>query len=301
MAGVASLSTASGRHRLLIGCAPDVQRPPPYGPVLVAVRTVAQAASRACVGNINDATAALSLPDNPPRVGVRHRRSVPATRGHGKRQRLAPLSAQPQPVARRSTAYLLIKPFDRRQSQLPPRAPGPRSPATGAAATAPPRARSHAPPLPPALRQRLLRQRIAILDRCRRLAVRQPPRRGSRQQQRLLALVVRVVEHRDFGPLRRLARQERQRAARSRAYRAPAATNASSIPRLNRDGPLYVFPPESLHHRHDPTSSRQCSSAGPDPLRSFRRTPLAGPQEPVEPDSRNRTGLNAWAARARRG
>ncbi len=112
---------------------------------------------------------------------------------------------------------------------------------------------------------------------------------------------VRVVEHRDFDPLHRLARQERQRAARSRAYRARAVTNVSSIPRLDRDGPLYVFPPESLHHRHDPTSSRQCSSAGPDPLRSFRRTLLAGPQEPVEPDSRNRTGLNAWAARARRG
>ena len=108
-------------------------------------RPVAQAASRACVVNTNDPTAGLSITANPPRVSVRHRRSLPATRGHGKRQRLAPLSAQPQPVARRSTASLLIKPFDRRQSQLPPRAPCPRSPAPAAPATTP-RARSRAPP-----------------------------------------------------------------------------------------------------------------------------------------------------------
>ena len=83
-------------------------------------------------------------------------------------------------------------------------------------------------------RQRPLRQRIPILDRPRRFAVRQPPLRGARQRQRLLALVVRVVELRDIDPLRRLARQERQRAARRRVYRARAVNNASSIPRLSR-------------------------------------------------------------------
>ena len=131
-------------------------------------------------------------------------------------------------------------------------------------------------------RQRPLRQRIPILDRPRRFAVRQPPLRGARQRQRLLALVVRVVELRYIDPLRRLARQERQRAARRRVYRARAVNNASSIPRLSRDCPLYVFPPESLHRRHEPTPSGQRSSARRDPLSSFRRMLLAGLQDAVQ-------------------
>ena len=119
---------------------------------------------------------------------------------------------------------------------------------------------------PPEPRQRSSRQRIPILDRRRRLPVRQPPRRGARQHQRLLALVVRVVEHRDLDPLRRLARQERQRAARRRVYRARAVNNSSSIPRLSKDWSSLRFPPDSLHRRHEPTPSVQGSSAGPDPL-----------------------------------
>ena len=54
---------------------------------------------------------------------------------------------------------------------------------------------------------------------------------------------MRVVEHRDIDPLRRLARQERQRAARRRVYRARAVNNSSSVPRLSRDSPLYVLRP----------------------------------------------------------
>ena len=98
---------------------------------------------------------------------------------------------------------------------------------------------------PPEPGQRCSRQRIPIVvvDRHRRFAVRQPPLRGARQRQRLPALVVRVVELRDIDPLRRLARQERRRAARRRAYRARGVNNSSSIPRLSRDCPLHVFRP----------------------------------------------------------
>ena len=65
----------------------------------------------------NHPTAGLPVPDNPPRVSVRHRRSLPATPG---RERLAPLSGQPQPVAGR---LRLVDqwPVGRRQPQLPPR------------------------------------------------------------------------------------------------------------------------------------------------------------------------------------
>ena len=85
-------------------------------------------------------------------------------------------------------------PFDQRQPQLPSRETAPEA--------------RHPRRLPPLLhvlddihrrrpherRQRPLRQRTPILDRPRRFAVRQPPLRGARQRQRLLALVVRVVD-----------------------------------------------------------------------------------------------------------
>ena len=60
------------------------------------------------------------------------------------------------------------------------------------------------------------RQRIVVLDRPRRLAVGQPAPRGvgQPQRQRLLALVVGVVEHSDLDRRRPLAGPERQRAAR---------------------------------------------------------------------------------------
>ena len=63
-------------------------------------------------------------------------------------------------------------------------------------------------------RQQRPRQRIVVLDRPRRLAVRPPPRRGVRERQRLLALVVVVVEHRDLDRPRRLARLEGQQPGR---------------------------------------------------------------------------------------
>ena len=68
---------------------------------------------------------------------------------------------------------------------------------------------------PPEPRQQRARQRIGVLDRPGRLAVRQPPARGVRQRQRhrLPALVVIVVEHRDRDRLRGLARREAERAA----------------------------------------------------------------------------------------
>ena len=71
---------------------------------------------------------------------------------------------------------------------------------------------------PPEPRQQRPRQRIVVLDRPGGLAVRQPARRGVRQpqRQRLLALVVGVVEHPDLDLLRRLARPELQPPARRR-------------------------------------------------------------------------------------
>ena len=45
----------------------------------------------------NDPKAGHSIQDHPSRVRVRHRGSLPATRGHCKRPRLGPLSGQPQP------------------------------------------------------------------------------------------------------------------------------------------------------------------------------------------------------------
>ena len=69
---------------------------------------------------------------------------------------------------------------------------------------------------PPEPCQQRPRQRVRVFDRPRSLAVGHPPRRGVRKRQRLLALVVRIVEHRHLDRLRRLARLERQRAARRR-------------------------------------------------------------------------------------
>ena len=68
----------------------------------------------------------------------------------------------------------------------------------------------------PEPRQQRRRQQVRILDRAGRLGVLQPgPRRvRQRQHERLLALVVGVVEHRDLDRLRRLARGEGQRAGR---------------------------------------------------------------------------------------
>ena len=159
-------------------------------------------------------------------------------------------------------------PFGRRQTATPaPAKNGPRSPASAA-----PRRRSSTcsttstAVVRPNRASGRSRQRIPIIDRPRRFAVRQPPLRGARQRQRLPSLVVRVVELRDIDPLRRLARQERRRAARRRAYRARGVNNSSSIPRLSRDCPLYVFPPESLHRRHEPTPSGQGSSTRRNPL-----------------------------------
>ena len=68
-------------------------------------------------GVTNHPTAGLSIPDNPPRVSARRRRSLPATLG---RERLAPLSGQPQPVAGR-LRLLISCHFGRRQPQHPPR------------------------------------------------------------------------------------------------------------------------------------------------------------------------------------
>ena len=178
-------------------------------------RPVAQAASHACAVNTNDPTAGLSIPANPPRVSVQHRRSLPATRGHGKRQRLAPLFAQ---TAARGSQV------DRRQPQLPPRERPPKPGTRGACY----RSSTYSITCTTAVRPRRANGPCGSGSRCsivaaehRRLAVRQPPRRGSRHRQPLLALVVRVVEHRDFDPLSRLAPQERQRAARRRVAVPP--------------------------------------------------------------------------------
>ena len=127
MAGVASLLTGSGRRPSSAALQTYAVR---RHTVLVPVGTVAQAASRACVANINDAPADLSGPD----IGT----GQPTSRQHPasslrsrhararKCQRLAPLSAQPQPVVRRSTASLLISlPFHRRQPKFPPGATAP--------------------------------------------------------------------------------------------------------------------------------------------------------------------------------
>ena len=69
---------------------------------------------------------------------------------------------------------------------------------------------------PPESRQQRPRQRVPVLDRPRCLVVTQTAARDVRQLQfeRLLALVVRVVEHRDHDRLRRVAGREGQRPAR---------------------------------------------------------------------------------------
>ena len=129
---------------LLIGRAPDVRHPPPYGSVLVTVGTAAPAASRACVVNAprlhsheagacstaspTTPTAGLPVPANPPRVNVRHRRSLPARPG---RERLAPRSGQPQPVAGRLRPIDQL-PFGSASTAAPPPRNGPRSPASAA-------------------------------------------------------------------------------------------------------------------------------------------------------------------------
>ena len=61
---------------------------------------------------IDDPKAGHSIQDHPSRVRVRHRGSLPATRGHGQRQRLGPLSGQPQPswVARQRRPRLGLLP-----------------------------------------------------------------------------------------------------------------------------------------------------------------------------------------------
>ena len=75
---------------------------------------------------------------------------------------------------------------------------------------------------PPEPRQQRTRQRVPVLDRPGRVAVRQPAAGGTRQRQRqcLLVLVVRVVEHPDLDRPRGLARLERQRPAGRRVVDA---------------------------------------------------------------------------------
>ena len=66
------------------------------------------------------------------------------------------------------------------------------------------------------------RQRVRVLDRPRRLGVGQHAGRGVRQgqRQRLLVLVVGIIEDRHLDRLRRFARRETQRAARRRVVHA---------------------------------------------------------------------------------
>ena len=295
MAGVVSLSTASGRH-------PSPHRPrsrrTPSAAIrfsLVPVGTVAPAASRACVVNTarlhshEAGTCSTASPTTRRRV-CRYRPTRLAS-ASGIVAPFPPRAAREAPTARaaiRATptsgsqvdcVFVDQLPFDRRQPQLPPRETVPE-------ARHPRRLLPFLHVLdhvhrrrPPEPRQRRSRQRIPIVGRPRRFAVRQPPLRGARQRQRLLALVVRVVELRDIDPLRRLARQERQRAARRRVYRARAVTNSSSIPCLSRDCPLYVFRP----NLSIVVTSRRLPARVLLPVgilsRSYRRMLLAGVQD----------------------
>ena len=86
----------------------------------------------------------------------------------------------------------------------------------------------------PEPRQQRRRQQVGVLDRAGRLGVLQTSPRHVRQRQheRLLALVVRVVEHCDRDRLRRLARLERQRAARRRVV---LARPRAAVPRRVAD------------------------------------------------------------------
>ena len=88
-----------------------------------------------------------------------------------------------------------------------------------------------------------------------------------------------ALEARVLGLLGRLARQERQRAARRRVYRARAVTNSSSIPCLSRDCPLYVFRP----NLSIVVTSRRLPARVLLPVgilsRSYRRMLLAGVQD----------------------
>ena len=116
------------------------------------------------------------------------------------------------------------------------------APAKRSPATAPPRARRRPPPSS----ARTAPAALAAADPDSRSSP-SSPRPSAAPTRRSTASasprpVVRVVEHRDLDPLRRLARQERRRAARRRVYRARAVNNSSSIPRLSRDWSSLRFP-----------------------------------------------------------
>ena len=156
--------------------------------VLVPVGTVAPAASRACMVNAARlhshetgvcstaspttrrrvcryrttrlASASGIVAPFPPRTGANGSRRYPGNPNHWCAGRLRLVDQLP--IWSASTAA----PVPRN---------GPRSPASAAPATAPPRARRRARCRAPEPRQRRSRQRSPILDRRRRLPVRQPP------------------------------------------------------------------------------------------------------------------------------
>ena len=158
LAGVAALSTASGLHpsshrprsrrtpSATLRLSPGTSRHCRSGgiPRLRGQRCETPCSRSGCVQHrvTNHPTTGLPVPDNPPRVSVRHRRSLPATPG---RERLAPRSGQPQPLAGQLRLVDQL-PFGRPQPQFPPPRSGPRTPASAAPATAPPRARRRPPP-----------------------------------------------------------------------------------------------------------------------------------------------------------
>ena len=285
MAGVVSLSAASwpspSSHR------PRSRRTPSAAIrlSLVPVGTVAPAASRACVVNAarlhshdEAGTCSTASPTTRRRVcryrptrlaSASQHRSLPATPG---RERLAPLSGQPQPVVRRSTAFVDQLPFDQRQPQLPPREA--RHPA--APATAPPRARRRPPPSS----ARTAPAALAAAD---------PDSRSSPSSRRPSAAPTRrSTAAASPRPCRARRRAPRPRSAPStRPPRTSACRSLPCIscpgreqrvvdPALEQDCPLYVFRPNLVMSRCLPARVLlpvQVLS------RSFRRILLAGLQD----------------------
>ena len=295
MAGVVSLSTASGRHPSPHRPRSRRSRPPPYGSAwyqsalslrrhpALAWSTLRDSISHEAgtCSTASPTTRRRAVATGQPASRQRPASSLPSRHARAREAPTARAAIRATPTSGSQVDCVFVDqlPFNRRQPQLPrretvPEARHPRRLLPFIHVLA--HVHRHRPPEP---RQRRSRQRIPIVGRPRRFAVRQPPLRGARQRQRLLALVVRVVELRDIDPLRRLARQERHRAARRRVYRARAVTNSSSIPCLSRDCPLYVF----RENLSIVVTSRRLPARVLLPVgilsRSYRRMLLAGVQD----------------------